>query len=93
MIRAKIIGATGYGGLGVIDIKTEGRNGPVVAVVPVGEGDEIILITRGGIMIRQATDGISSVGRNTMGVKIVKLDNEDQVVSVALISAEGNGAS
>ena len=75
----------GRGGLGVIDIKTNKRNGPVVAALGVDDEDEIILITRGGVMIRQAVSGISTVGRNTQGVKIVALDEGDKVVSVALI--------
>jgi len=85
----------GRGGLGIIDIKTTERNGPVVAALPVSKGDEIILITRGGVMIRQGVDGISSIGRNTQGVRIVSLDSGDKVVSVALIpkdkDSEGNG--
>ena len=75
----------GRGGLGIIDIKTTKRNGRVVAALGVHEDDEIILITRGGVMIRQAVAGISSFGRNTQGVKIVALDEGDKVVSVALI--------
>lgn len=81
----------GRGGLGVIDIKTTERNGNVVTTLPVHPEDEIILITRGGIMIRQSVEGISQIGRNTQGVKMVQLDDGDQVVSVALISANGNG--
>ena len=81
----------GRGGLGVIDIKTNERNGLVVAALPVRDGDEIILITRGGVMIRQSVDGISIVGRNTQGVKIVSLDEGDKVVSVALIPNERPG--
>ena len=75
----------GRGGLGVIDIKTSERNGPVIAALALREDDEIILITRGGVMIRQAVKGISVIGRNTQGVKIVSLDEGDKVVSVALI--------
>ncbi len=75
----------GRGGLGIIDIKTNSRNGAVVSALPVSDSDEIILITRGGVMIRQEVSGISTVGRNTQGVKIVSLDPGDKVVSVALI--------
>jgi DNA gyrase subunit A len=78
----------GRGGLGVIDIRTNERNGPVVCLLGVKEDDEIILITRGGVMIRQAVKGISVIGRNTQGVKIVQLDEGDKVVSVALIPRE-----
>ncbi len=75
----------GRGGLGIIDIKTNERNGSVVSALPVEDSDEIILITRGGVMIRLEVGGISIVGRNTQGVKIVSLDPGDKVVSVALI--------
>jgi len=75
----------GRGGLGILDIKTTKRNGRVVAALGVHADDEIILITRGGVMIRQTVSGISSFGRNTQGVKIVALDEGDKVVSVALI--------
>ena len=78
----------GRGGLGVIDIKTTERNGSVVCMLGVKEDDEIILITREGVMIRQEVKGISVIGRNTQGVKIVQLDEGDKVVSVALIPRE-----
>lgn len=81
----------GRGGLGIIDIKTTERNGKVVTTLPVHLEDEIILITRGGILIRQGVEGISQIGRNTAGVKMVQLDKGDGVVSVALISANENG--
>ncbi len=85
----------GRGGLGIIDIKTTERNGKVVTTLPVHLEDEIILITRGGILIRQGVEGISQIGRNTAGVKMVQLDEGDGVVSVALIyasdSAENGG--
>ncbi len=81
----------GRGGLGIIDIKTTERNGKVVTTLPVHLEDEIILITRGGILIRQGVEGISQIGRNTAGVKMVQLDEGDGVVSVALISASENG--
>jgi DNA gyrase subunit A len=80
----------GRGGLGIIDIKTSKRNGSVVTTLPVHPEDEIILITRGGILIRQSVEGISKVGRNTQGVKMVQLDEGDAVVSVALISTSVN---
>ncbi|MBN2170851.1 MAG: DNA gyrase subunit A [Candidatus Krumholzibacteriota bacterium] len=80
--------ARGRGGLGTIDIKTTKRNGPVVATLPAWDDDEIILITRGGKMVRMGVSGISLIGRNTQGVKIVSLDEGDKVVSVAVIPQE-----
>lgn len=64
--------AKSRGTLGVISIKTSERNGPVVASLPVGDGDHIMIITTDGQVIRTTADGISCVGRNTQGVTIFK---------------------
>jgi DNA gyrase subunit A len=61
------------GGKGIITIKTTDRNGPVVAVKEVVDGDELMIITRSGQMIRMPVKGISVIGRNTQGVRLVNL--------------------
>jgi DNA gyrase subunit A len=61
------------GGKGIITIKTTDRNGPVVAVKEVVDGDELMIITRSGQMIRMPVKGISVIGRNTQGVRLVHL--------------------
>ena len=61
------------GGKGIITIKTTDRNGPVVAVKEVVDGDELMIITRQGQMIRMPVKGISVIGRNTQGVRLVNL--------------------
>ncbi len=61
------------GGKGVITIKTTDRNGFVVAVKEVVDGDELMIITRQGQMIRMPVGGISVIGRNTQGVRLVNL--------------------
>ena len=76
------------GGKGVIDIKTGGRNGYVVGIKSVIPGDEVILITMGGIVIRMKVDDIRAVGRNTFGVKLINLSQGDTIVDMALISKE-----
>ncbi len=76
------------GGMGVRDIKTGGRNGHVVAAQAVEEGDEIFLITVGGQIIRSAVESISSVGRNTMGVRVIRLRAGDEVAAMECIPAE-----
>ncbi len=76
------------GGQGVIDIKTTKRNGPVVAIRAVHEEDEIMSITSKGIIIRTPVSGISEIGRNTQGVRIMKLDEGNKVVSIARIVGE-----
>jgi DNA gyrase subunit A len=78
----------GRAGKGIIDIKTEGRNGPVVGMLQIREGDDILVVTTNGKMIRIHGDDITSQGRNTMGVRIIDLDAEDRVGSVARVEAE-----
>ena len=64
---------TRRGGKGIITIKTTERNGHVVAVKEVVDGDELMIITRSGQMIRMPVAGISVIGRNTQGVRLVNL--------------------
>ena len=61
------------GGKGIITIKTTERNGHVVAVKEVVDGDELMIITRSGQLIRMPVRGISVMGRNTQGVRLVNL--------------------
>jgi len=61
------------GGKGIITVKTNERNGSVVAVKEVVDGDELMIITRSGQMIRMPVAGISVIGRNTQGVRLVNL--------------------
>ncbi len=70
------------GGMGVINIKTTGRNGPVVAVRVVAEEDHIILISDRGKLIRMKAADISVQGRATQGVRLMRLDEGERVVSI-----------
>jgi len=76
------------GGKGVINIKASERNGVVVAVKKVDVEDEIMLITKNGIINRQKVKEIRAIGRNTQGVRLMKLDSEDKLVSLARIAKE-----
>jgi DNA gyrase subunit A len=78
----------GRAGKGVIDIKTGGRNGNVVSMLQVRPGDDILVITTKGKIIRVHADDVSSQGRNTMGVRIIDLEPDDRVGSVARVQAE-----
>jgi len=78
----------GRGGKGIIDIKTEGRNGSVVGMLQIRETDDILAVTTKGQMIRVHGGEITSQGRNTMGVRIIGLDADDRVGSVARVEAE-----
>jgi DNA gyrase subunit A len=71
------------GGKGVITLKKNERTGPVVGILVVREGNEIMLISIEGIMIRMKVSEISIQGRNTMGVTLMRLDEKDQIVAVA----------
>jgi len=71
------------GGVGVINIGTSVRNGQVVGVSYVEEGDEVLLITQQGMIIRMPTNDVRSIGRATQGVRLIEIESDDKVVSVA----------
>jgi DNA gyrase subunit A len=76
------------GGVGVINIITSERNGDVVTILSVDEKDECMIITKMGIAIRTEACGISVIGRNTQGVRIMKLREGDKVVSATKVAKE-----
>ena len=73
------------GGMGVISIQTSERNGQVVGAAQVAEEDEVMLITNAGTLVRIPVAEISVVGRNTQGVKLIALADEEQLAGVARI--------
>ena len=73
------------GGKGVRNIKTSSRNGKVVSIKTVSDEDEIIAISENGIVIRMQAKDISIIGRNTQGVRIMRLREGDKVTTVAKI--------
>ena len=75
---------TNRGGSGIINIKSSDRNGPVIALKGVTENDDIMMITKNGIIIRSDVSKISVIGRNTQGVKLINLEKGDTVMDVAL---------
>jgi DNA gyrase subunit A len=75
-------------GKGLIDIKTNERNGPVCTLETVGPGDHLVVMSDEGQIVRTPVEGISTVGRNTMGVIVVDLDAGDSVASVDVVSAD-----
>ncbi|MBX9624765.1 MAG: DNA gyrase subunit A [Gemmataceae bacterium] len=76
------------GGKGVRDVKVTAKNGKVVGVAAVREGDEIMLITVGGMVTRSKVDAIRQVGRNTQGVRVMNLADGDRVTSLAKVASE-----
>jgi DNA gyrase subunit A len=78
----------GRGGMGVIDIKTTERNGPVIGAVQVRDDDEIMLITDAGTLVRTAVSEVSTVGRNTQGVRLIRLTAGESLVELTAIDEE-----
>ncbi len=76
----------GRGGQGVIDIKTTERNGDVVSVALAREGDDVLFITQTGMLVRTPVSEISTIGRNTLGVRLVNLKDGDKLVSMEVVS-------
>lgn len=79
---------TNRGGKGIINVKASERNGEVVAIREVLDKDELILITKKGIANRQAVEDIKVIGRNTQGVRLISLKNQDVVTDVARLITE-----
>lgn len=93
----------GRGTKGVIAMVTNDRNGPLVGAVQVGEADELMLISNQGTMVRTRVSEISSLGRNTQGVRVIRLKEGEELVRITQIdesdelsgdtdSAEGDNA-
>jgi DNA gyrase subunit A len=76
------------GGKGLRDIKTTERNGPVVGIVSVRDGDDIMLITAQGMVNRTHVAEIRIVGRNTQGVRVMNLNEGDKIASLAKVAKE-----
>ncbi|MBN2218586.1 MAG: DNA gyrase subunit A [Pirellulales bacterium] len=76
------------GGKGLRDIKTTDRNGPVIGIVRVCEDDELLMITAHGKLQRIEVREVSIVGRNTQGVRIMSLDEDDMLVAVKRVPHE-----
>jgi DNA gyrase subunit A len=76
------------GGKGIITLKKTDKTGPIVALKEVIPDDELMMITRHGVIIRLPVDGIRVIGRNTQGVKVMNLDSGDAVVDVARVVKE-----
>ena len=81
----------GRGGQGVIAMRTSPRNGPLVGAVQVHDGDEIMLISDQGTLVRTAANDISLTGRNTQGVRLIRLTGDAKLVGVERIEEPKNG--
>jgi len=80
--------AQSRGGLGLINIKTSERNGKVVGLMAVSDEDETMMMTSGGMVIRMPTKGIRTIGRNTQGVRMIRLKEGDRLMAMARVMRE-----
>ncbi len=80
----------GRGGKGVIAIRTGERNGDLMGAIAVEKGDEVILISNQGTLIRSPVSDISVVGRNTQGVRLLRLNEGEHLVGIERISDAGD---
>ena len=77
----------GRGGQGVISIQTTARNGKTVGAVQVADEDEVMLISSNGTLVRTGVDDISIMGRNTQGVRLIRVEEGQRLVGLARIEA------
>jgi DNA gyrase subunit A len=75
-------------GKGIITIKTTPKVGPMVSLLEVVDSDDLMIITSRGVLIRQAVSSIRSIGRNTQGVKLIRLDDGDSIAAVTRVQEE-----
>jgi DNA gyrase subunit A len=83
------------GGIGIINIQTSDRNGKVVGIAFVHDDDELMLISQQGKILRMVSRGVRAIGRATQGVRLIGVDEGDQVVSLAKLAEreeEENGS-
>jgi len=79
----------GRGGMGLIAIQTSGRNGPLVGALQVNDDDEIVLISSFGTLVRTPAVEISTMSRNTQGVRLIRLDKGDTLVGLDTLPRGG----
>ncbi len=75
---------------GVITLKTSARNGVLVSLMKVNDEDDLMIVTKNGMIIRQHVSEINSIGRNTQGVTLINLKNKDKVFDITVIPTNSN---
>jgi DNA gyrase subunit A len=81
----------GRGGKGILNIKTTAKNGLAVSITTVGDDDEIIVITASGKVIRQRVKEIKTTGRLAQGVRLIRMEEDDRLVSVINVPKDETG--
>jgi len=82
---------TGRGGQGIINIETSERNGPVIAAFPINDMDQLMMVTDQGRLIRVPVSDVRVAGRNTQGVTLFKVGDNEQIVSVERLEDTDEG--
>ena len=77
-------------GKGVYTLKSTEKTGRLVSILEVLDSDDIMIITNGGVMIRQSVSAIRTIGRNTQGVRLIKLDDGSSISSVTKVVKDEN---
>jgi DNA gyrase subunit A len=85
--------AQGRGGKGIINVRTTDKNGKVIAIMPVSEDSDVLVMTANGKLIRVRSTDIRAVGRATQGVRLIQLDDDDKVTAATLVEGEGENGS
>ncbi len=81
------------GGVGIKNLEVTEKNGPVVGIAQVHDNEELLVITQQGKILRTPANAIRAIGRATQGVRVMDLDGEDTVVSVALVEKDEEGVA
>ncbi len=79
---------TKRGGKGVIAMNTTDKTGNVVALKEVVDGDDIVVMTEGGMVIRQHVSEIRVLGRNTQGVKLIRMQEKDRITGIGIVASD-----
>ncbi len=79
---------TKRGGKGIITVKTGEKNGKMISIMQVNDNDELVIMTVKGMIIRQGVNNIRVMGRNTQGVRLIRLNEGDQIADIARVVSE-----
>jgi DNA gyrase subunit A len=86
--RVEDFSRQGRGGQGVISIQTSERNGHVIGAIIAAEEDEVMLISNAGTLVRTPVEGISVMSRNTQGVTLIRLGDEEKLVQIEPVATD-----
>ena len=86
--RVEDFSRQGRGGQGVISIQTSERNGEVIGAIIAAEEDEVMLISNAGTLVRTPVEGISVMSRNTQGVTLIRLGDEEKLVQIEPVATD-----